>query len=320
MSYVTLNGRQIGDKMSFDFLSPGALAKQLLHGGTAGGPDDPVVLIQCGFMHVENTDRATVVKVVGDYHSLDFIVYNPDVEAAASKKTKSKPASVPNDDSKFIAGMELLSHRDAKGPCKGPGDDTRKRSNAKSSGHKREKKTKKEAEADLPDHLYVHAEEVASSDTDTESEKDDANESDVDAHVYLWLTRTNRDAKCHACGGIISRQEFRIIFHPKLGGRQQENRSWSKIWKYHHLSEACLSHLHNLLPAPKASSPPWAVEIDVAPLPKACRETQEQRTTNVQAAHSELLGYLEHASKKQIGWQSAALGGSWLPWAGWVQG
>ena len=115
-----------------------------------------------------------------------------------------------------------------------------------------------------------------------------------DGHIYLWLTRSGRQATCSTCREAIGKWKFRLIYspHPKT---LPASRKWSTVlWRYYHVDRGCVRDLPATLVTDYAGSESssastatflesrgWALQQDVAPMPKAAKESDEARRAAV---------------------------------------
>ena len=118
-----------------------------------------------------------------------------------------------------------------------------------------------------------------------------------DGHVYLWLTRSNRQAKCHECGLHIGKSEFMLIYHPNPSRLPPSQRWQAILWKYYHINRDCMRDLPPQLRVGYAGSERdgsstatilqsrgWSMITDVAPLPRSAGETRDAREAATIAA------------------------------------
>ena len=123
-------------------------------------------------------------------------------------------------------------------------------------------------------------------------------------HTFLWLTRSNRQAKCHRCQAPIDAWDLRVMYDPHSTELGPSRRWKGFLWQYYHLRQACLVDLY----ARMCAIPPqfgagsgsssssasfieakgWRLVEDIAMRPRSAQESTEARKASTAAALAEL--------------------------------
>jgi hypothetical protein len=93
------------------------------------------------------------------------------------------------------------------------------------------------------------------------------------SHDYWWITRSNRAAKCNACGEKMLPYTFRVAFHPHPSQVDNPDRWQVSWWKYYHLKACCLFANHSQLALMREVDPVRMVQDCVA-LPRKTLPSQ----------------------------------------------